>query len=227
MSYTEPQLCLGYDVTSEHMTAMRELADGVSFRRSRRWAPDLGNAEYEKWARENLNGNFTLAWWQQYQLPRLRRWRAIRPYAGADLTPRFAQSATALSAAWQVACAPYLERDITSVSWQQVMAFPNEVAKIKPTKAPSPVFTSKFCHFLLPRVFPVVDNEAVGGGWSTYQAYFRYVQYEWNTTDASTRADLITALTEATGSTQLYSGYPIVTKIVELRLIGRSHPSPT
>lgn len=180
-------------MTSEHMTAMRELADGVAFRRSRRWASDLGNANYEKWARQNPGGNFTLAWWQQYQLPRLSRWHAIRPYSGAELTRRFMQSAKALSAAWQMACAPYLERDITSVTWEEVMAFPNEVGKIKPGKAPSPVFTSKFCHFLLPRIFPVVDNEAVGGGWRTYQAYFRYVQYEWNTTASSTRADVVRA----------------------------------
>jgi hypothetical protein len=207
-------------------SAMRELADGVAFRRNRRWASDLGNADYEKWARQNPGGNFTLAWWQQYQLPRLSSWRAIRPYSGAELTTRFMQSAAALSAAWQVAGAPYVERDITSVTWDEIMAFPNEAGKIKPGKAPSPVFTSKFCHFLLPRIFPVVDNEAVGGGWRTYQAYFRYVQYEWNTTDRSTRAALRTALTEATGSTQLYSGYPAVNKIVELRLIGRSHPRP-
>ncbi len=202
------------------MTAMCELADGLAFRRSRGWASDVGNADYEKWATQNPNGNFNLAWWQQYQLPRLSRWRAIRPYSGAELTSRFTQSATALSAAWRVACAPYLERDITSVTWEEVMAFPNEAGKIKPGKAPSPVFTSKFCHFLLPRIFPVVDREAVGGGWRTYQTYFNYVQYEWNTTEPSTRADLVTALTEATGSKQLYSGYPVVNKIVELRLIG-------
>jgi len=204
---------------------MRELADGVSYWRSRpRWPSDLNNAEYEKWARDNPNGNFTLDWWQQYQLPRLREWLANRPYGGAILTPRFVEYATALNAAWQMACAPYLDRDITSVTWEEVMALPDEVGKIKPTNAPSPTFTSKFCHFLLPKIFPVVDTEAVGGGWPTYQAYFRYVQYEWNTTDLSTRTDLITALTEATGSTQLYSGYPVATKIVELRLIGRNHP---
>jgi hypothetical protein len=212
-------------VTPEQMTAMRELADGLAFRRGRRWDSDVGNAAYEEWARQNPNGNFTLAWWQRYQLPRLSRWRAIRPYGHADLTPRFIAGATALSAAWDVACAPYLGRDITSVTWQQVMAFHDEVAKIKPTKAPSPVFTSKFCHFLLPSVFPVVDREAVGGGWPTYRDYFNYVQYEWNTTDVSTRNSLIAALTEATGSTRLYSGYPVVARVVELRLIGRSHPS--
>ena len=214
-------------MTPEHKTAMRELADGLAFRQSRpRWASDVGNAAYEQWAGNNPNGNFTPTWWQSYQLPRLSSWRAIRPSSGAALTTRFIAGASALSAAWQVACAPYLERDITSVTWQQVMDFPDEVANIKPTKTPSPVFTSKFCHFLLPRIFPVVDRQAVGGGWRTYQAYFNYVQYEWSTTDPSTQADLITALTAATGATQLYSGYPIVTKVVELRLIGRSHPSP-
>lgn len=216
-------------MTHEHInasaSAIHELADGVTYWRSRGWPSDLGNAEYEKWARENPKGNFTLDWWQQYQLPRLRRWIAIRPYSGAVLTPRFVECATTLSAAWQVACVPYLERDITSVTWKEVMAFPNEVAKIKPTKAPSPVFTSKFCHFLLPRVFPVVDNDAVGGGWGNYQTYFEFVQYQWSSTDRSTQADLVRALTEATGSTQLYSGYPVVNKIVELRLIGRTHPT--
>jgi hypothetical protein len=107
------------------------------------------------------------------------------------------------------------------------MAFPDEVGNIKPTRAPSPVFTSKFCHFLLPSVFPVVDRQAVGGGWRTYQDYFKYVQDVWNTTKPPTRNALTAALTKAIGSTQLYSGYPMVTKIVELRLIGRRHPSPT
>jgi hypothetical protein len=214
-------------MASEHVNAaIRELADGVAYWRSHGWPADLNNAEYDEWARNNPNGNFTLDWWQQYQLPRLREWRATRPYSGAVLTPRYTECVTALEAAWQAACAPNLERDITSVTWEEVMAFPNKVAKIKPTNAPSPTFTSKFCHFLLPKVFPVVDNDAVAGGWGlgNYQTYFKFVQYEWSSTDASTRADLITALTEATGSTQLYSGYPIVNKIVELRLIGRSHP---
>jgi hypothetical protein len=88
-----------------------------------------------------------------------------------------------LSAAWRAACAPFLERDISTVTWSEVEAFPDEMAKINPTRVPSPVFTSKFCHFLLPRVFPVVDNAAIGGRWQTYGDYFKFVQDEWNTTD--------------------------------------------
>ena len=155
---------------------MRELADGITFWRSRRWPPDFHNAEYERWAQENPNGNFTLGWWQEHQLPRLTRWIATRPYSGAELTSRFMDCATALRQAWKTACAPYLERDSPTVTWAEVEAFPNEVAMVKPTMVPSPVFTSKFCHFLLPKIFPVVDNAALGGRWLTYEAYFRFVQ---------------------------------------------------
>ena len=94
------------------------------------------------------------------------------------------------------------------------------------TNAPSPVFTSKFCHFLLPRVFPVVDGEGLGNKWSTYEAYFRFAQAEWSGTDAATRNELsgtLTDLIQATGA-EVFSGFPMGNKIVELRLMGRQHP---
>ena len=109
------------------------------------------------------------------------------------------------------------------MTWDQVKAFPTEVAKIKPTKVASPVFTSKFCHFLLPRVFPVVDREGVGSRWRTYEAYFRFVQDEWRSTGTATRADLareLTRLMEETGE-PVFSGFPMTNKIVELRLMGQ------
>jgi hypothetical protein len=206
-------------------TELRELAAGITFWRSRRgWGADFNNAEYKVWAVENPNGNFTLEWWEQYQGPRLKRWLAARPFSVEELTPRFMNCAPTLSLAWRKACAPYIQRHISIVSWEEVEAFPNEVATIKPTKSPSPVFTSKFCHFLLPKIFPVVDNEAVGGGWRTYRAYFKFVQYEWDSTEPAVQTDLIRALTKAIGQNQIFSGYPMINKIIELRLIGRRHP---
>jgi hypothetical protein len=203
---------------------MRELADGVAFWRSHpRWPTDLHNEEYKTWAQENPHGNFTLEWWEQCQLPRLNRWIATRPYGGTDLTPRFIERTSALSTAWQTACAPFLERDISTVTWTDVEAFPNEVAKIKPTRVPSPVFTSKFCHFLLPKVFPVVDNAAIGGRWQTYEDYFKFVQDEWSSTDPDTQTALVTGLIEATGQKELFSGFPVTNKVIELRLMGRRH----
>jgi hypothetical protein len=49
--------------------AMQELSDGVAFWRRTTWPSDLHNSDYEEWAAENPNGNFTLDWWQQHQLP--------------------------------------------------------------------------------------------------------------------------------------------------------------
>ncbi len=42
------------------------------------------------------------------------------------------------------------------------------------------MFTAKFCHFLLPTVFPLVDRAVMGLPFGTrYQAHFEGVQREW------------------------------------------------
>lgn len=204
--------------------AMCELADGVTFWRSRRWPADLHNEKYRQWNRENLTGSLTPGWWHSYQLPRLTSWIATRPYIGSELTSRFTACAPALRSAWQQVCVPHLDSDISTVEWDDIKAFPNEVAKIKPTKIPSAVFTSKFCHFLLPRVFPVMDRTAVGGRSQTYETYFKSVQDNWTDTDRDTQEALIAGLIEAAGVPELFSGFPVINKIVELRMMGRSHP---
>jgi hypothetical protein len=135
----------------------------------------------------------------------------------------------ALGRMWREACVPCLNQDITTVSWDRVRAFPDEVAKIKPMKSStrSAVFTSKFCHFLLPKIFPVIDNAALDARRETYGAYFRCVQDEWARTDAATRDILISELTQVieTRGQAVSSRFPMVNKIVELRLIGRGHSS--
>jgi predicted DNA-binding protein len=207
----------------ESASAMRELAAGVAFWRKHTWPADFHNADYQEWARQDPHGDFTLSWWHDIQLPKLQEWIATRGVTHADLTARFSEHAATLSAAWEEACVPHVDEDISTVTWVEVQAFPTKVALIKPTKTSSPVFASKFCHFLLPRIFPVVDNEALGNRWRTYEDYFKCIQDEWQSTAAAARTDLITELThlvEAEGE-QLFAGFPIVNKIVELRLIGR------
>ncbi len=92
---------------------------------------------------------------------------------------------------------------------------------------PSPVFTSKFCHFLLPKVFPVVDNEGSGNRWPRYEQYFTHVQAVWAGTPEDTRVELETAMAAAVtkGGAPVNPEFPMVNKIVELRLIGRQHPA--
>ena len=85
----------------------------------------------------------------------------------------------------------------------------------------SPVFTSKFCHFLAPAIFPVVDNAAMGNPFSTYEACFRTFRAEWLSTDEVTRQALVFRLTKLIDA-PLVAGYPTKNKIVELCLIGRN-----
>lgn len=96
--------------------ALTELRDGVAYWRSRKWRPDLHNADYEQWAGQNPNGDFTPEWWHRYQLPRLTRWIATRPVSRKVLTARFAEGIAALGAAWREACLPHLSDDIAAVS---------------------------------------------------------------------------------------------------------------
>lgn len=120
-----------------------------------------------------------------------------------------------------------LEGNIATVSWEQIAAFPMEVGKIKPTKSPSPVFTSKFCHFLLPKVFPVVDDEGLGNKWPTYEGYFKFVQEIWKSTDVVDQSRLeaeLSRLIESAGQ-RVSPSFPMKNKIVELRLIGKQHPA--
>ena len=213
--------------TEQQSQALRELFAGLAFWDSRRdWGSDLGNADYQSWRAENPHGNFTLDWWRPF-LGRLNRWRATRGWdSGEVLTARFIQGAAELGRVWIETCEPLLDADITTVEWEQVSAFSTLVALIKPTRSNSPVFASKFCHFLLPRVFPVVDNEGLGNRWPNYERYFRHVQDEWAATDDTNKSTMITAIKtriEATGAS-VFSGYPYVNKLVELRLIGRQHP---
>lgn len=208
--------------------ALGELADGATYWRSHTtWPRDFHNADYATWARQRPAGEITLAWWRQYQLPRLRRWIATRPVSSTVLTSRFADRLTELSAAWKETCLPRSEDDISTVSWDDVMSLPAIAAEIKPMQSgSSAVFTSKFCHFLLPKIYPVVDNAALGGSY-TYKAYFQHVQKEWESTSRADQQALraeLSRLIQDVG--QPPSGdFPMINKIIEVRLIGRRHPA--
>jgi hypothetical protein len=200
----------------------KELDDGIAFWKTRpKWPADLHNADYRRWYAQNPQGNFTLAWWGPF-LSDLKGWIATRPATDTALTIRFTLLAGKLDATWAISFSTYIDRDITTVTWDQVKAFPDLVADIKPVSGGSPVFPSKFCHFLLPKIFPVVDNEAMGNPWPTYKKYFQYVQNEWSGTSpdvqAAMRDQLVAAVNAAGGP--IFNEFPIVTKIVELCVIG-------
>ncbi|MDA8073378.1 MAG: hypothetical protein M0Z82_17700 [Actinomycetota bacterium] len=214
--------------------AVAELQAGVAFWRSKLavgWPADFHNADYQKWGQEPRT--FSDAWWVPFRR-RLHDWVALRPATYEEVTARFVARRQAIIDAWARHCDPYAGCAITAVSWEQVGPFADLVGEIKPMRGlASPVFTSKFCHFLLPKVFPVVDNEGSGNRWPHYRDYFLRVQDIWRQTPAATQGALVDMMAAEVARSGVgpHPEFPMVNKIVELRLIGRqqmgSGPPPS
>lgn len=183
------------------------------------WPRDFHNEFYRDMSSTNPRGAFNDAWWASF-LPVLRAWRATRPRGSDFLTPRARERFKALAQTWQTVVEPNLDGDIATVEWSQVWRFPAIVAEIKDMA--SPVFASKFCHFLAPAIFPIVDNAAMGNPHLNYAACFNAYQREWLSTDDATRQTLAARLVQRIGAS-LTDSYPIKNKVVELCLIGRNH----
>jgi hypothetical protein len=197
-----------------------QLRDGISYWRGTDWGQDFQNSFYEyELARVQMNGQFNEQWWGQF-LPILREWIATRPYPHAVISARARERFEALREAWATAVAPYLDNDIAELEWHQIEPFPLVVAEIKDVA--SPVFTSKFCHFLAPRIFPVVDNKAMGNPFPTYEAYFTTGRREWLETDRATQDELVALLTKEIGA-PLFGRFPMKCKLIELCLMGRHY----
>jgi len=202
----------------ESMSLNRKDFDrGVAYWRRRKWPADFHNAFYREMANRDPHGDFNDDWWADFLLE-LRRWRATRRRGSDFLTSRARDRFSSLSAAWRDAVQPNLGQDIETVEWSRVSAFPTLVAEIKDVA--SPVFASKFCHFLAPAIFPLVDNAAMGNPYATYEACFCAYRREWLSTDRSTRELLTGRLARLVG-VPLVDGFPLKNKTVELCLIGR------
>ena len=178
----------------------QEFANGLAYWRDRtRWPADLHNAYYGELAGQNPNGKFDLAWWRTFSR-HLTAWKAVRPMSAAELTSRTTSEFESLTQAWQQCCAPFADQsNIADVEWVQAAGWVEVVAAIKPVR--SPVFSSKFSHFLLPQVYPVVDGAVMGMPFgASYQSHFDGVRNEWATTPVSTQNDLRAELFSAIGS---------------------------
>jgi len=183
-----------------------------------KWDRDFHNGFYTTMAETNPHGAFDDNWWAGF-LPVLRAWIATRPKGSAFLTPRAQERFAAMSTAWALCVEPRLGEDIASVEWRDVAAFPALVAEIKDVA--SPVFASKFCHFLAPRIFPIVDNAAMGNPYSIYEAGFNAYRSEWHSTGEAVCESLVSRLS-ALIEGPLAVDFPMTGKVVELCLIGRN-----
>ncbi|TDO39836.1 hypothetical protein C8E87_3540 [Paractinoplanes brasiliensis] len=195
---------------------------------TRNWPQDLHNAFYVD-RQAMTEGTFDTAWWDSTRR-HLHHWRANRGVGRDELDRRFARLRTDLIRVWQRVIEPRLSAgdDITSVSWDDVRVLPELAAEIKHTKSGSGVFPSKFSHFIAPQLFPVLDRTALPGSGLDYGSYFMLVQETWAGMEPEDQQALrarLTSLVQQRSGGSMVNGYPIVNKIVELRLIGRRHPT--
>jgi hypothetical protein len=83
-----------------------------------------------------------------------------------------------------------------------------------------PVFASKMCHFLFPKLFVVMDTTATGI--FEYEFYWRGRKDEW--CRFTKKAQAYNILTQAIGAGKPIDPlYPYETKIMELSSIGYNH----
>lgn len=195
-----------------------QLDAGISHWRTTRWPQDFHNEFYHRMQSGNPKGIFNEHWWQTFVLE-LSKWKALRPRSQEFVSRRAADRFEKLTQVWaEVMTEAVLRSDISEVEWSQVCSFPDLVEEIKGVD--SPVFTSKFCHFLAPQIFPVIDNAAMGNPFYTYEHYYTTGKSEWAETPAATQLQLVSELTRQMAETPI-KAYPFKCKIIEICLIGR------
>jgi hypothetical protein len=201
-----------------------QLTKGIHYWNTSTWPQDFHNSFYRDLAPtlRPKEGKFDSEWWDRFY-PILKDWGATRK-SGTNLTTEVQKQFANLSKEWSNVIAPHLNDDIENVDWPQIASFPPLATQIKWLVFPNPMFTSKFCHFLVPRIFPISDQKAVGNPFPKYEDYYRFAREEWLSTDTATQTDLINVLTQSING-PVFSEYPMKCKLVELCFIGRRDPS--
>jgi hypothetical protein len=156
-------------------------------------------------------------WWEA-TVERLSKWRATRCQGctkvlirkrGREQLNQISQQYDRLSAAE--------EPCITDLEWTDLEELFNIASMIKLSK--SPMFASKMCHFLFPKLFIVIDGKATGLG--HYELYWRGLKDAWTKFEQKEEAKVI--LLKAINNTQnlpLHPNYPVETTIMEMCVIG-------
>ena len=210
------------------MLTIYEFNRGINFWNSKpNWPNDLHNAFYIS-LQKALHKNWEIENPFNEELIRiiinpLQTWVAIRPKPQNYIIENYLKSIDILNKIWRKDIVPVREGDITTIDYSSLETFIETVKNIKGVN--SYVFTSKFCHFLIPNIFPVYDNTALAGINNNYKEYYENFRSEWNNTDGDVKNQLITAIENKIKSTggDVLNNYPYQTKAVEICLIGRQH----
>jgi hypothetical protein len=194
-----------------------------------RWGADIMNSEYKEIYNQRAAG-ITKDWWEAC-VTRLWSWMAIRsrnpPNTKNEIKERGLERLEAVAREYlTLRSTSESEPTIAEVSWDQIQEIFRIASEIKwgERRNASPVFASKMCHFLLPMVFPVIDNFATGI--FEYEFYWRGMKDEWLRFPEKEQARLILkdTITSSIGTAEaIHVLYPWETKIIELSHIGYAH----
>ncbi len=181
------------------------------------WSEDVHNKEYDDIYNARAQG-ITRPWWD-ITVERLSKWRAIRPRAKEWIREQGIRQLGQIRTLYERISAAE-EPCITSSQWPDIYQLFNIASTIKQVR--SPVFSSKMCHFLFPKLFIVVDNESTGVG--HYELFWRGLKDAWNTFEQKEEAKNILFSSIRNGrNVSVHPNYPVETKIMEMCTIGYNH----
>lgn len=196
----------------------KNLGAGINWWKTtkKNWGEDFVNCEYYKIYSDRLAGT-TNEWWN-HTLDRLSGWRALRSplhLKEEDYRALGAERLGTISDHYRrILSLSSSEPVISELRWDDIAHLVEVVAEIKPR---SSMFASKMCHFLFPKLFLVMDNEATGI--SQYEVYWRGMREAW--LSFSDKEILIDMLKRAIHTeAPIHPLYPWETKILELCHIG-------
>lgn len=198
--------------------SLHNLRVGLKWWHQNGWPSDMHNSDYaDLYAQRSTVG--TGPWWSK-TVDRLWDWKAIRnrtpPNSKADILNR-GQSRLGAIAKWhaEIIARCTGEPSIANLSWEDVAPLFALAYGIK--RGNHPVFASKMCHFMFPRVFVVMDHSVTGT--FEYEFYWRGMKAEWGR--LAKKAEACYILTNAIQSKKgIFIFYPYETKIMELCHIG-------
>jgi len=185
-------------------------------RREQIWPNDVDvrNQEYHDIYDARAQG-VTKAWWVA-TMKRLSKWSANRPCPNDLIHNRGMRRLGQIRQQYNRLISAG-EPCITNLQWTYIEQLFGIASTIKPSR--TPVFASKMCHFLFPKLFIVMDNKATGVG--HYELFWRGLKDAWNGFEQKDQAQTI--LFNAINNRQnlpLHPHYPVETTIMEICAIG-------
>ncbi len=187
-----------------------------------RWGPDFLHGFYEDLYRRRPP-NLDEEWWT-WTVQLLSEWRAIRsskpPNTKEEITKRGLERLAAINEYYHaIRQRSEGEPSLADMNWEALAPLFDVLCQIKGVK--SPVFPSKLGHFLFPRTFIVIDNEATAV--FPYEFMWRMLQTAWRGFREKDQAKEMLSAEIRKHAPRIHRDYPFETKIPELWLIGYRH----